>query len=107
MINKVDIWAYAVSSYQLLCYRPWWWGDEITLDFSNEVETRLARMDNEHLIPEVKSILRQMLSRDPRTRISAADALETEALRYIISVDNRGSGDDPGAQGRDHKRIWK
>ncbi|ERF72393.1 hypothetical protein EPUS_07555 [Endocarpon pusillum Z07020] len=80
-------------------------GDDITLDSSNEVETYLARMNNEHLTPEVKSILRQMLSRDPRTRISAADALETEALRCIISVDNRGSGDDPGAEGKGHKRI--
>lgn len=103
--NKVDIWAYAVSTYQLLCYRPWWWGDEITLDCSNEAETHLARMNNEHLTPEVKTILRLMLSRNPRIRISAADALETEALRRIISVDNRGSGDDPGAEGRGHKRI--
>lgn len=86
--KRADIWSYGVSAYQLFCFRTVWWGNELTLEVSNKMEVDLRRLDEK--LPEIARLLRSMVMRDPNARVSAKDALETDAMQYIsVSEDKQ------------------
>ena len=85
--KRADIWSYGVSAYQLFCFRTRWWGNEITSGVSNKIEVDLRRLDEK--LPEIARLLRSMVMRDPKARISANDALETNTMQYITVFEDK------------------
>jgi Protein kinase domain len=93
--EKIDVWAYGVCLYQVLCWRTWWWGNEITAEVSKAFDLELNRVDKD--MPAIAALLRLMLCRDPRERISAEDALRTTAMRITMLPEIEQSALEAGA----------
>jgi serine/threonine protein kinase len=76
--NKVDVFSAGVTLYLMLCgYEPFYGETDSELIAANKeahVEFEGAAWTN--VSPEAKDLLRSMLAKDPKQRISAKDALQ-------------------------------
>lgn len=85
----VDIFALGVTTYQLLCFQTWWWGEEVSAEVSERIDAHLEHLNKS--LPTGVVLIRHMHARNPAARISAKSALETTFMRYTMVPGNEHS----------------
>ena len=92
--KSVDMWGFGLSFYQLFCHRKCWWyefGDKAY----ERVQADLKPKD------QVADLLLSMLQLNPRSRITASEALNAQFLQRVDSNSSSDVSEVFGKRGRE------
>eukprot|EP01083_Nonionella_stella_P012683 35895_1 len=92
-LYKSDMWAVGVITYVLLTGRPPFWGRN-----NREILTKIIKADIHwpsgiELSPSCKQFITELLSKDPRKRLSAKEALQHDWIKHDAKNYNEHLGD--------------
>ena len=83
--NKVDLWAFGLSGYQLFCFKKFWWPSDNSKITKIVAELEDGQKDSE--TGEALEVIVQMLAIDPQLRISARMALEKPCFQKLWALE--------------------
>ena len=82
--SRVDIWSAGVVAYRLLSFEVPFVRNSHKLKWA-DTDSELPALP-EHVSPETCSIVEKLLHKDPRIRLSAKQALETQYLQPVVKA---------------------
>jgi len=89
--ERSDVWSIGVITYILLCGSPPFAGNDTVavLESVKRAQPAFDKKEWKAVSPEAKLLLKSLLQKDPRARLSAADALQHQWISHCMQ-----SGED-------------